>query len=123
MRHFVRQSVKGSRCVALNQFYKSTTSDELFIIMSQEVKVNGNICEILDKYFDYKNRLRKILENENDSQFIDYRNNDQEARTKYFNNTLSKLPIHKKIQKLNLNDVMMDFGATSLYPSAMWDEN
>ena len=28
----------------------------------------------------------------------------------------------KKIQKLNLNDVLTDFDATSLYPSAMWDE-
>ena len=29
----------------------------------------------------------------------------------------------KKIQKQNHNYVMMDFDATSLYPSAMWDEN
>ena len=28
----------------------------------------------------------------------------------------------KKLQKLNLNDVMMDFDATSFYPSAIWDE-
>ena len=89
MRHSVRQNIKGSRCVALNQFYKSTSSDELIIIMSQEVRVNGNICEILDKHFEYTNKHRKILENENDSQFIDYRNNDQEGRTKYINNTLS----------------------------------
>ena len=89
MRHFVRQSIKGGRCIALNQFYKSTISDELLIIMSQEVSVNGNICEILDKYFEYTNKHRKILENENDSQFIDYRKNDQEGRTKNINNTLS----------------------------------
>ena len=38
------------------------------------------------------------------------------------NKKLNKLPIHKKIQKLNLNDVMMHFDATSLNPSAMWDE-
>ena len=36
---------------------------------------------------------------------------------------LKNLSIHEKIQKLNLNDVMMDFVATSLYPSAMWDGN
>ena len=35
---------------------------------------------------------------------------------------LSKLPIHKELQKLNLNDVMMEFDATSLYRSGMWDE-
>ena len=28
----------------------------------------------------------------------------------------------KKLQKLNVNDVMMDFDATSLYPPAMWGE-
>ena len=38
-------------------------------------------------------------------------------------NIINKLPIHEKLQKPNLNDVMMDFDATSLYPSAMWDEN
>ena len=39
------------------------------------------------------------------------------------NNKLSKLPVHEKLQKLNFKDVMMDFHATSLYASAMWDEN
>ena len=46
-----------------------------------------------------------------------------EERTKHINKELYKLPIHKKLQKLNLNDVMMDFDGTSFYPSAMWDEN
>ena len=31
--------------------------------------------------------------------------------------------MHGKLQKLNLDNVMMDFDATSLYHSAMWDEN
>ena len=39
------------------------------------------------------------------------------------NEELNKLPIHKKLQKLNLNDVMMDFDATLLHPSAMWGQN
>ena len=33
------------------------------------------------------------------------------------------LPIHEKLSKLNSNKTQMDYGATSLYPSAMWDEN
>ena len=33
------------------------------------------------------------------------------------------LPIHKELSKLDLNKTQMDFDATSLYPSAMWDEN
>ena len=31
MRHFVRQSIKGKRCSALNQYYKSNISDEVQI--------------------------------------------------------------------------------------------
>ena len=52
IRHFVRQSVKGGRCSALNQYYKSTIADEVYNIISKELVVNGNICEILDKYFE-----------------------------------------------------------------------
>ena len=64
------------------------------------------------------------MENEYDSQFKDYRDIDQEERTNYINNKLSKITKHKKSQKLNLNDdVMMDYDPTSLYPRAMWDEN
>ena len=32
------------------------------------------------------------------------------------------LPIHKELSKLNSNKTQMDYDATSLYPSAMWDE-
>ena len=123
MRHFVRQSRKGGRCSALNQYYKSNISDEVFNIISKELDINDNVCEIFDKYFEYTKKQRKIIEDEYDSQFNDYQINDEEARTEHINRELNKLPIHKKLQKLNLNDVMMDFDATSLYPSAMWDEN
>ena len=33
------------------------------------------------------------------------------------------LPIHKELSKFDSNKTQMDFDATSLYPSAMWDEN
>ena len=33
------------------------------------------------------------------------------------------LPFYKELSKLDLNKTQMDFDATSLYPSAMWDEN
>ena len=33
------------------------------------------------------------------------------------------LSIHKELSKLNSNKTQMDFDATSLYPSAMWDKN
>ena len=65
MRHFVRQSVKGGRCSALNQYYKSNISKEVFNINSKEVNlddINDNVCEIIDKYFEYTNQKRKIIE-------------------------------------------------------------
>ena len=46
----------------------------------------------------------------------------QDEKEKYDSKKLNKIPIHKKMQKLNLKDVMMDFDAASLYPSAGWDE-
>ena len=42
MRHFVRQSIKGGRCSALNQYYKSNISQKVFILFSKELNVNGN---------------------------------------------------------------------------------
>ena len=123
MRHIVRKSFKGGRWTALNQYCKSTISDEVFNIMSQELGVDGNICEILDKYFEDTNKQRKRIENEYDSQFKDYRDHDQRERTKCINDKLSNVPIYKELQKLNFDVVKMDLNATSLYPSAMWDEN
>ena len=125
MRHFVRKCIKGGRCSALNQYYKSNISKEVFNIISKELNIddnNENVCEIIDKYFEYTNEKRKIIENEYDSNFKDYRDIDEEERSEHINKELNKLPIHKKLQKLDVNDVMMDFDATSLYPSAMWDE-
>ena len=118
MRHFVRQSIKGGRCSALNECYKSSISDEVFNIISTELNVQGNICEIIHKYSEYTNKIKKTFGTE----FEDYRYINQEERSKKFNDKLSKLPIHDKLKKLDLNNVMMDFDATSLYPSAMYDE-
>ena len=54
MRSFVRQSIKGGRCSALNQYYKSNVSQEAFNIISKELNNNGNenVCEIINKYFE-----------------------------------------------------------------------
>ena len=35
---------------------------------------------------------------------------------------LTNYQYKKNLEKLNHKDVMMDFDATSLYPSALWDE-
>ena len=95
----------------------------MFTFISNELNIQGNICGVVKKYFEFTNKQRKAIENEYDSQFDDYGHINQEERTKYINNKINKLPIHENLQKLNLNDVMMDFDATSFYPSAMRDEN
>ena len=56
---FVRQSIKGGRCVAFNQHYKSEFSDEVFKIIPKELNVNGNICNLLEKYFKFLNKYEK----------------------------------------------------------------
>ena len=52
MKHFVRKSIKGGRCSALNHYYKSNISLEVFNIISKELNIdnnNENVCEIIDK--------------------------------------------------------------------------
>ena len=40
----------------------------------------------------------------------------------FINENLSKLHIHQLVKQINLNDLLWDFDALSLYPSATWDE-
>ena len=123
LRHSVRKSIKGGRCGSFNQSYKSSISDQVFNIISKKLNVHGNIGGIKEKNFEYTRKHTKIIENEYHSQFDDYRDANQEKRTNYINKKLSKLTTHEKLEKLNLNDVMMDFVPTSLYHSAVRDEN
>ena len=123
MRNFVRKAIKGGRCNAFNQHYKSEISDGVFNIISKELNVNDNICEILEMYFEFLNKYEKQYAKEFDSKYDDYRDIDQKEKEKYVNRKLNKLSIHKELSKLDLNKTQMVFDATSLYPSAMWDEN
>ena len=123
MRNFVSKEIKGGRCNAFNQRYKSEILDEVFNIISKELKVKRNICEILEKYFKFLNEYEKQYAKEFSSKYDDYRDIDQKENAKYVNKKLNMLSIPKELSKLNSNKVQMDFDATSLYPSAMWDEN
>ena len=98
MRNFVRQSKKRGRCSALNQYYQSTISDEVFNTDSKELNINGNIYETSDNYFEYTNKLRKILKKEDGSQFADFRENNEDKRTKHINKNFNKLAKHKTLQ-------------------------
>ena len=58
MRYFVQKSIKLGRCSGLNQYNKCNFSDEVFNIISTELRVKGIVCEILDMYFEYINKHR-----------------------------------------------------------------
>ena len=84
---------------------------------------------IINKYNKYKKQyerdqqtVEKQYAKEFDSKYNDYRDIDQKEKEKYVNRKLNMLPIHKELCKLDSNKTQMDFDATSLYPSAMWDE-
>ena len=85
MRNFVRKATKGSRCNTFNQYYNSEISDEVFNIISKELNVNGNICDILEKYFEFLSKYEKQYAKEFDSKDDDYRDIDQEEKEKYVN--------------------------------------
>ena len=73
MRDFVKKSIKGGRCNAFNQHYNSEIWDEVFIIASKKVNVNGDICENLEKYFEFLNEHEKQNAKEFDTKYDDYR--------------------------------------------------
>ena len=91
-------------------------------IISRKLKVNGNVCKLLEKYFEFLNKYEKLYAKEFDSKYEDYRDNNQKQKTSCSNIKLNMLPIHEALSKLNMNKTQMDFDATSLYPSAMWDQ-
>ena len=62
MRNFFRNSIESGRCAALNQYEKSTISDEVYNNISKELGVNGIICEILDNNFEILNKYEKLYE-------------------------------------------------------------
>ena len=94
MKWFVRQSIEGGRCSAVNQYYNSIVSVEVHNIFSIELNINGNVCVILDKYVQFKNKQRRIIEDEYDSRFEDNQDVNEDEKTKYVNDKLSKLTIH-----------------------------
>ena len=123
MRHFVRQSIKGAKVGAFNQSYQSQISDRIFKTISDELNVYGNKYEIIEAYAKYIKELKDKYEAEYLSNYTDYREVKQKDIEKYLKEKLGELDISTKLQGLNRDDLSMAFDATSLYPSAMYDEN
>ena len=114
---------KGGRCNSFNQYYKSEISDEVFNIISKELNVDNvgkNVCDSLEKYFEFLNKHEKEYEKEFDSKYNDYRDFDQKEKEKNVNKKLNILPIHKELSKLNSKKTQMCYDGNSLYPSALY---
>ena len=123
MRWFVRQSIKGGRVCAFNQYYKSKHCDDILRNINKELAVKGSVYDTIEAYVDYKNKRFKIFEKEYEDQFVDYRDENVEEKEKYINEKLGNLRLHKLIERIELINLLWDFDAVSLYPSAMWDKN
>ena len=67
--------------------------------------------------------MLKFMKKKYENQFNDYRDEDVEEKEKYINEKLSKFPIHQLIKQIKLDELLWDFDAVSLYPSAMWDKS
>ena len=123
MRWFVRQSIKGGRVCAFNQYYKSNHYYDIKRILAKELGIrNGNIYDIIEEYLRYKKKFYDIYKKEYEDQFNDYRDEDVDEKEKYINEKLDNLRLHKLIKQIELIHLLWDFDAVSLYPSAMWDE-
>ena len=123
MRRFVRQSIKGGRVCALNQYYKSKHCDDILKIINKELAVKGTVYDTIKAYMEYKNKHFKIFKKEYEDQFDDYRDEDEDEKEKYINEKLNNLRLHKIIKRIELIHLFWGFDAVSLYPSAMWDQN
>ena len=78
--------------------------------------------DIIEAYMKYKNHHLKFIKQEYESKYNDYRDIDEEETDNYINEKLGEYPFHKLLQELSLNDLLWDFDAVSLNPSAMSDE-
>ena len=61
MRYFVHKSIESGRCTTSNQHCKPDIIDQVFNIISTELKVRGNTCEILHEYIEYVKNIRRYL--------------------------------------------------------------
>ena len=125
MRWFIRQSIKGGRVCAFNQHYKSKHFDDIKRTLSKELDVNkdANIYEVIEGYLKYKKKYYDKFKKEYEIRFDDYRHENEEDKEKDIIKKLGELRLHKIIKRKQLIELLWDFNAVSLYPSAMWDEN
>ena len=108
MKWFVRQSIKGGRVCAFNQYYKSEHYIDIKRILSKELSMSEdvNIYDIIEEYLKYEKKYYEIFEKEYESQFDDYRFENKEEKEKYINEKLGNLKIHKLLKQIKLNELL-----------------
>ena len=102
MKDFLRNSKNGSMCNAFSQQYKSEIDDEVFIKNSEKIKVNSNICDLPERYFEFLNKYEKLYAKEFDLKYEDYRNFNQKEKIDFNNNKLNILLIHEKLSRVDI---------------------
>ena len=80
LRWFVRQAAYGGRVCAFHQYYQSNICDDILNIISKELNVRGNIHNKVEAYMNYKKEHFKIFEKEYESQFNDFRDENEEEK-------------------------------------------
>ena len=80
MRWFARQSIKGGRVCAFDQYYKAKIGDDIIKIILEELNVKGNIYDVIEAYLNYKNKHFKFYEKEYENHFNDYRQETEEEK-------------------------------------------
>ena len=68
------------------------------------------------------NKYEKQYAKELDPNFVEHRDIDQKEKIDFIYKKFNVLPIHKEFFKIDSNKTQMDYDATSLYPSVMWDQ-
>ena len=101
MRWFVRQSIKGGRVCAFNQYYKSKHCGDFLKILNKELAVKRSVYDTIEAYMEYKKKRFKIFEKEHEDKFDYYRDGNEEEKQKYINEKLSNLRLHKILKESN----------------------
>ena len=97
--------------MCFQSIFISRICSDNFKILSRELKVESNVYDIIKPYMKYKNDHLKIIKDENDSKFNNYRKIDEEEMEKYINKKLGELPILQFFEK---NYVQMIFCGISM---------
>ena len=85
MRNIVRHSLEGERVCAFNQYYKSKICGDVLKFLPGELKVERVVFNIIEADMKYKNDHSKIITEEYEIKFDNYRQIDEEEMQKYIN--------------------------------------